>query len=392
MIDIMEQAKSMQEELVKIRRHLHENPEIKDDLPETTEYVMEYLKSMGYEPYEICKSGITAVAGGKKPGKTILIRADMDALPYKEETDLPFKSKNNYMHACGHDMHTAWLLGTAKLLKKYEDTIQGTVKFMFQPEEEGPGGALKMIKAGVLSSPNVDAVIAAHAMAGMYPSSTIAYKTGPIAASVDVFRITITGRGGHGAMPNFTIDPINAGCHLHTALQEIISREVPPSALAVLTIGRFHGGEAPNAIPSKVIMEGTVRTADKSIRELILKRLTEISTHTASAFNTKADIEILNGCPTAVNDTKFTKEIIGYASEVWEESKLLELDEMLMGSEDFAYMLEKAPGAFLLVGAGNEGEGYIYPQHHPQVTFNEDILYHVSGLLAHIALSWLNNN
>ena len=248
MSDLMKRAEELKDVIVKDRRTIHETPEINAELPETTKYVIKCLKEMGYEPKEICNCGVVATTT-PKPGKVLLLRADMDALPMQETSGVDFASKNNYAHTCGHDCHTAILLGAARLLKEREDELEGTVKFMFQPDEEGLTGAQAMIDAGVMENPKVDGAFGMHITGEGLPCGHIGFHEGPFMASSDRFTITIHGKGGHGAYPHTNIDPINVAAHTHIALQEIISREVNTAEPAVLTIGSIHAGDAPNIIP-----------------------------------------------------------------------------------------------------------------------------------------------
>lgn len=250
---------------------------------------MDKLREFGYDPQEICESGIVATINGNKPGKTFLLRADMDALPMAEATACDFKSMNGYMHSCGHDMHTAMLLGAARLLKQNEDLIEGCVKLVFQPDEEGFTGAKSMIKAGVLENPKVDAAMAMHVHSGT-PSNMILCGLGTSIAGCNRFRIVVKGKGCHGAMPEMGVDPINIAAHIYLALQGIITREISATPSAVVTIGKFVGGEAANIIPGEVIMEGTIRSLDKEIGEFIFNRMNDIVTSTAKMFRGEAKL------------------------------------------------------------------------------------------------------
>ncbi|MCM1989422.1 M20 metallopeptidase family protein [Oceanirhabdus seepicola] len=388
---ILDDAKAIQNKIVKHRRFFHENAEVGAELPKTKEYVLSQLKNFGYDPAEICESGIVAIAGGKKAGKTILIRGDMDALSLEEETDLAFKSKTGNMHACGHDMHAAMLLGVAELLKNNEEEIEGTIKLMFQPDEEGFTGAERMVNAGVLESPKVDAALALH-VTPLLPSGVVLGGSGKIASSCDRFRITITGRGGHGAFAHETIDPINVGAHIHTALQTINSREVDAMEPAVVTIGSFNGGDEPNIIPDKVVMEGTVRTHSKDTRNMILRRIDEISKSIACAFNAKSELEIMMSCPALYNEHNFSNEIISYISALLGKEKVVCSNNKIMGSEDFSHISDRVQSFYMGFGSGNAAEGYIYSAHNSKVMFNEEILYQGSATLVYAALEWLKNN
>ena len=293
MNNILKEANALQEVIVRDRRYFHKNAEIGHDLPITTEYVLKRLREMGYEPELITDSAIVALVGGKKPGKTFLIRADMDALPIVEENDLEYKSQTKNMHACGHDTHTAMLLGAAKILKDHEDEIEGTVKLMFQPAEEQLSGAKSMIEAGVLENPKVDAATMIHIFSGLpVPAGTLIIpKGGYVSSSGDMFHIDVNGKGGHGAMPQDSVDPLNVISHIHTALQEIIARELSPSSTAVITIGQLHGGNAANIIPDTAFMEGTIRAFDNDERVFMKKRVVEVANSIAAAFRATANVE-----------------------------------------------------------------------------------------------------
>lgn len=401
MINLMDEAKLHEKTIVEHRRYLHQNAEVGMNLPITTKFVKDKLIELGYEPKEICESGITATVGGKKPGKTFLLRADMDALPLKESLDLPFKSNTESMHACGHDFHTAMLLGAAKILKDHENEINGTVKLMFQPGEEIFTGAKKMLDNGVLESPKVDAALMMHVRPGVNvaPGTVIGTNAIEVAAASDQFTITIHGKGGHGAMPETTIDPLNVAAHIHIALQEINAREVRSSEFMVLTVGQMQGGNAANVIPDTATLTGTIRTYKSEIREFIKKRLVEISTGIASIFRAKAEVEFSRSCPSVINNSILLSEVNGYLENMlgtegyFNASDFPELHlERMSGSEDFAYISENVPSVMLRLAAGRVEDGYKYPQHHPMAMFDEEALYKGAGVYASIAMEWLNNH
>lgn len=387
-MDYLKRAKELEQELVANRRHIHENPEVGNDLPETVKYVKAKLAEMGIEATDFVKGGLVATLG--KPGKTILLRADMDALPMQEASGLPFASKNNYAHTCGHDMHTATLLGAAKLLKENEANLQGTVKLMFQPDEERLGGAQAMVDAGILENPKVDAAMAFHVFPGEHGPGGILYRTGPVAASSDSFRITVEGHGGHGAMPDTTHDPINAAVHIHIALQEILAREVSPQQPLVLTVGQMHAGNAPNIIPQFAEMEGTIRTFDNDVRTMVKERLVEIAQLTAKTFRCEAKVEFLYGTPPNTNDEPLTEELASYLKEY---ATFMEEAPVLMGSEDFAVVANEVPASFFVLCAGGEEEMYLgKSNHHPAVCFNEGALTYGAAMFANAATKWLANH
>ncbi len=389
----IEQAKLLKDEIVNYRRTIHSYPEIGEKLPKTKAFVIEQLRAMGYEPEEICESGIVATIKGNKPGKTFLLRADMDALPVTEETECDFKSTNGYMHACGHDMHTAMLLGAAKLLRENQEQIEGTVKLVFQPDEEGFTGAKKMIAAGVLENPKVDAAMAMHVHSGT-PSNVILCGLGTSIAGCNRFRIVVKGAGCHGAMPELGVDPINIAAHIYLSLQEIIAREVSATQSAVVTIGKFVGGDAANIIPGQVIMEGTIRSLDKEIGEFIFNRMNEIVTSTAKMFRGEAELIELSSVPPLANNNNLAHEITDYVKDLVGEKSVVLFESGGMGSEDFASYSYEVPSVYMMLGAGSKAENDLFgePMHSAKVVFNEEILPTGAAIHAYSAIMWLKNN
>ncbi|MDE7404678.1 MAG: amidohydrolase, partial [Lachnospiraceae bacterium] len=356
----------------------------------------------GYEPKECGKAGLVVLAGGKQEGKVFMIRGDMDALPIREEADVEFPSENGKMHACGHDMHTAMMLGAAKLLKAHEDEICGTVKLMFQPAEEIFEGSHDMIKNGLLKNPDVDAALMIHVMAGLpMPTGTVIVCGGGVSApAADYFSIKIQGKGCHGSMPNNGIDPINVAAHIITALQEIHARELALSDEAVLTIGSIHGGDAANVIPDTVELCGTIRTYNEEVRSFLKTRMTEISQGIASSFRASAEVSFGSGCPTLVNDPDLSACTTKYVQELLGPSKAFNADQFstmsgqskTTGSEDFAYVSLEVPSIMLALAAGNPNQGFCYPQHHPKVKFDEAALSVGSAIYTYTAIRWLKEH
>lgn len=389
----MNQAQLIKDELIEYRRFIHENPEVGAELPKTKAFVMNKLMEFGYEPTEICESGIVATISGPNPGKTFLLRADMDALPMKEETSCDFKSTNGCMHSCGHDMHTAMLLGAAKLLKQNQNQIEGTIKLVFQPDEEGFTGAKKMLEAGVLENPKVDAAMAMHVHSGS-PSNVVLCGLGTSIAGCNRFRIVVKGTGCHGAMPELGVDPINIAAHIYISLQEIIAREVSPTQPAVLTIGKFAGGDAPNIIPGEVIMEGTIRSLNKELGEFIFNRMNEIVTSTAKMFRGEAELIELSSVPPLANDTDLAKEVTTYVKDLVGEQAVVLFEGGGMGSEDFASYSYEVPSVYMMLGAGTKQEDPSYgePMHNEKVVFNEDILATGAAMHTYCAIMWLKNH
>ncbi|CEN92695.1 M20 metallopeptidase family protein [Paraclostridium sordellii] len=393
MENFIKQAKLIKEDLLDYRRTIHSNPEVGDKLPKTKAFVMDKLREFGYEPIEICESGIVATIEGNKSSKTFLLRADMDALPMKEDTNCDFKSNNGCMHSCGHDMHTAMLLGAAKLLKQNQDQIEGTVKLVFQPDEEGFTGAKKMIKAGVLENPKVNAAMAMHVHSGT-PSNVVLYGLGTSIAGCNRFRIVVKGIGCHGAMPETGVDPINIAAHIYLSLQEITSREIPSTKPTVLTIGKFVGGDAPNIIPKEVIMEGTIRSLDKELGQFIFNRINDIVKSTAKMFRGEAELIELSSVPPLANDTNLAKELGSYVKDLVGEKGVVEFEGGGMGSEDFASYSYEVPSVYFMLGAGTKQENPLYgePMHNNKVVFNEDIMVTGAAMHAYCAIKWLKNN
>lgn len=371
------------------RRHLHENPELGLDLPETQKYVMDRLKEMGYDPQPVGQSGVTAVVG-KGGGKTLLLRADMDALPVVEESGEPFSSKNENMHGCGHDMHTGILLGVARVLKDLEDEIEGTVKLMFQPAEEIFAGAKDMIDHGIMENPKVDAALALHVFSQM-PAGTVYMREGPFMASVNGFKITIYGKGCHGAQPENGVDPINIGSHIFQNLQSLPARETSLTDGVLVTVGKFTAGNAANVIPDTAEMMGTMRTFNEPIREEMYGRLETIVTQTAEMFRGRAEVEKLSDVPCVVNDPEFTATIRGYINEM-DGIPTVEEADLLTGSEDFAFLAKMVPSVIFLLGAAAEDESKVFPQHHPKAVFNEAAMPTGIRTLSECAIRWLREN
>ena len=390
---IMEQAIAIKDDIVSYRRTIHANPEVGTELPMTKKFVMDKLKEFGYEPQEICESGIVATISGPKPGKTFLLRAVMDALPMEETTVCDFAAKNGNMHSCGHDMHSAMLLGAAKLLKQNQDQIEGTVKLVFQPDEEGFTGAKAMIEAGVLQNPKVDAAMAMHVNSGT-PSNLVVAGKGTSIGGCFRFRIVVKGVGCHGAMPETGVDPIFIAHHIYSGLQSILTREIPAIKPAVITIGKFVGGDAPNIIPGEVVMEGTIRALDKEVGEFIFDRMKDRVESTAKMFRGEAKLIELSSVPPLTNDTELAKEVTSYVKDLVGEKAVCLFEGGGMGSEDFASYSYEVPSVYLMLGAGTKQENPLYgePMHNEKVVFNEDILVTGAAMHTYCSIMCLKNN
>jgi amidohydrolase len=395
MLNIINEAKELQNEIVEIRRHLHQIPEVGLVLPQTSAYVANKLKEMNIEIKEnMGGSGIVGIIKGSKPGKVIALRADMDALPIKEATNLPFASTNGNMHACGHDTHTAMLLAAAKILKAHQDEISGSIKLIFQTDEEGCNGAQAMVKDGVLDNPKVDSLLALHigVLFKEVKLGNIGISHGLAMASYDRFCLKIKGHGCHGATPHVGIDPIVIAGQVITALQTIISREQKATQPGVLTIGKVQGGTAYNVIPNEVNIEGTIRAVDQKQRENIVQRIDEITAGITKAMRGDYEFEMDYGAAPVLNNKEFTEEFVETAAKVIGKDKIIEIKEPSMGGEDIAFYLEKVPGTFFFLGSGNEEKGTVYPHHNPKFTVDEDVFWKGSALLAQGAIDWLENH
>lgn len=392
-MELYARAMEMKDELIDLRRTLHQIPEVGSTLPKTAAFVTKQLTAWGYEPQILGQSGIVAQLQGHKPGKVLMLRADMDGLNITEQTGLPFAAKNGHMHACGHDMHTAMLLGAAKLLKEQASAMAGTVKFLFQPNEEGLTGAQQMLEAGVLESPGVDAAMALHVHAGT-PSGAVLGGLGTPMAGCTLFRIHVRGTGCHGAMPHTGVDPINIASHIYLSLQTICERELSPTVPAALTIGCFQGGSTPNVIPETAVLEGSIRALDAQAQAFLFQRVTQIAQETAKMFRGSAQVQQLCSIPPLKNDSDLVQDMLGYIRELHCPQPVETFTQGSMGSEDFSVFCKKLPCCYLILGAGTSQENPQFgkPMHNEGVVFNEDILPLGSAVFAHCALRWLENH
>ena len=386
-----QRALELNEETIANRRYLHTNAETGLDMPKAKAFVMKKLKEYGLEPKE-CGYGVTAKLG--KGGKVLMLRADMDALPMPEESGEPFACPTGKeAHACGHDFHAAMLLTAAKMLKENESELEGTVKFMFQPAEETFEGGKNMIENGILENPKVDAALAYHVAAGQMPVGIYMYNdNGTMMYSVDGFRITINGKGSHGAYPQKSIDPINVAVHVYLVLEAIMAREVDPTKACVMTVGKFEAGTAANIIPDTAVLEGTIRSNDNEARQLMVRRMKETAQKTAECFGASVDITMLSEVPPLICDPKLTDEIVGYMKEIGIPNLTPYPEVSSSASEDFASIAEKVPATFMYLSAGYTDERGQYGAHNPKVQFNEDVCPIGSSCLAYCATQWLKNN
>ncbi|WP_043932741.1 M20 family metallopeptidase [Bacillus sp. EB01] len=372
-INLNQLAESTTGQVIEWRRYLHSNPELSFQEEKTAQFVYETLESFGgLELSRPTKTSVMARLIGSQPGKVLAIRADMDALPITEENDFDFASKSpGVMHACGHDGHTAMLLGAAKVLSGLKENIKGEVRFLFQHAEEvGPGGAEEMVEAGVMNG--VDLVIGTHLWSPL-PFGKVGVVYGPMMASPDAFWITVKGRGGHAALPQQTIDSIAIAAQVVTNLQHIVSRNTDPLDNLVLSVTQFTGGTSHNVIPGSVEMCGTVRSFDPKLRETVPATMERVIKGITEAHGATYEFKYEFGYRPVINDAEVTRVIEETVREVFGE-QALDLMRPNMGGEDFSAFQQKAPGAFFYVGAGNEEKGITYPHHHARFTIDEDAL------------------
>lgn len=384
-MNALEEAKKISGEIIAWRRELHKIPEIGLTLPQTAAFVKARLEEMGI-PYTTFArhSGIVALIG--KPGKTIALRADMDGLRINEESEFAYRSQNSNMHACGHDAHTAILLGTAKLLKRHEQKLNGQVKLLFQPAEEGPGGALPMMEDGVLENPHVDKILALHvdrkAHAGSCKNGDVFVKYGNSSAADDQVDITVIGKSGHGSQPQLCIDPIVVGSLVVTAIQHIISREISPFAPCVISFGTMTGGHgAENIIPNTVDLHGTIRNQDMATREFVFKRIEEVVKYITKAMRADYKLTYLNGYPPTKNDQEMVDSFLASARKILPAEEIHISTEESMGGEDAGFFFQKVPGCFFrLYCPAPFADGEVYPAHSSRFVLDDSVLYRGTAL------------
>jgi amidohydrolase len=377
-------ASDLLPEMVAVRRHIHRDPELSKMEFRTMEYVCEQLAAIGI-PFTkgIAGTGVVGIISGKNPAKgCIALRADMDALPIQEVNEVEYKSKNNgVMHACGHDVHTACLLGVARILKVFANEWDGTVKLLFQPSEETyPGGAIGMIDEGVLKDPEPSVVIGQHVFPFLRAGQA-GFRPGLFMASTDEFFLTVRGKGGHGAMPQLAVDPIVIASHIVLALQQIVSRNANPLVPTVVTIGKISSEGRTNVIPGEVRLEGTVRTFDESWRKLVHEKIATIASGTAEAMGGHCDVRIDGGYPFLSNDPGLTLRLKSLAGDYLGETNVTEIDQK-MGAEDFAYFAQALPSCFYALGISNPEAGIIGNLHTPDFNVDEDAIATGMGLMA----------
>ncbi|MEX1254388.1 MAG: M20 family metallopeptidase [Dehalococcoidia bacterium] len=365
-------VQAIADEVVALRRDLHKHAELSMEETRTQGVIVERLRALGVEDVRaVADTGVTGLVRGERPGPDLLWRADMDGLPLKEETGLPFACEDGgAMHACGHDGHVAIALGLAELLQRSRESLAGTVRFAFQPAEERIGGAQRMIAEGVLDEPNVERVFGLHIMSD-YPVGQVRVVPGPIFAAATHFRIIVRGSGGHASAPHATVDPIVTAAHAIVGLQTVVSRSVDPRETAVLTIGRLEGGVRGNIIPDEVMMSGTVRTFEQHVLDRVLERMDDVLRGVGVAFGAEVQFDH-STLPAVVNDPECAALVERVAASFLGRERVGQA--RLTGSDDMAYFLRERPGAYFLLGGGNASKGITYPHHHPKFDFDEDCL------------------
>lgn len=389
---LKELLKEMEPQMVAWRRHLHQYPELSFQEEKTPAMIADILRELQFDEVRtgVGGRGVVGVLHGGKPGATVALRADFDALPIQDEKEVAYKSKvPGVMHACGHDAHTSGLLGLATVLARHRDEIPGTITFLFQhAEEENPGGAIQMVEDGALQG--VDAIFGAH-LWSMCPVGTVWVSAGPVMANCDDFIIEIKGKGGHGAVPQETVDAIVIGSQIVGALQTIASRNISPLESVVVTVGTFHAGDNYNVIADRCRLTGTVRSFLPHVRDKAEQRLIEIAKGTAELMGGSAEVTYMRGYPAVINseaETEIARQAAA-AAVGWDN---VERMEPTMGAEDFAYYLEKVPGSFLFVGAGNPQKGAGYPHHHPRFDIDESSMLIAAEVLGRAALDYLDKH
>jgi amidohydrolase len=383
-------SQSYSAEVVSLRRHLHENPELSYKEFNTAKFVAATLKSFGIESKELATTGLVAEIKGKNPTKkTIALRADMDALPITEANDVPYKSKvEGVMHACGHDVHTSSLLGTAKILNELKGEFEGTVRLLFQPgEEKNPGGASYMIREGALKNPEPASIIGQHVFP-LLPVGKIGFRSGMYMASCDEIYLKVIGKGGHGAAPELTIDPVVIASHIIIALQQIISRNASPRQPTVLTFGKIVGGTATNIIPNEVLIDGTFRAMNEIWRKEGLAKIKKMAESIAEGMGGKCEVNISHGYPYLENNPQVTERIKAAATQYVGQENVVDID-ITLGAEDFAYYSQVIPASFYRLGTRNEAKGITSYVHTPTFNIDEDALAIGPGLMAWMAINEL---
>jgi amidohydrolase len=383
------EAEALRGRLTAWRRDLHQHPELGFQEHRTASIVAGELRALGFDVQTgVAETGVVAVLQGERPGRTVLLRWDMDALPIQEATGASYASVHpGLMHACGHDGHVAIGLGVAHILSAHQSELRGQVKLVFQPAEEGLGGAERMIAGGVLENPAPDAALGVH-LWNVRPEGWFGIADGPVMAGAEVLEIEILGQGGHGAAPHQTADPVVAAAQVVGALQSIVSRNLDPRSTAVVSVTQVHAGETFNVIPDRALLRGTIRTFEADLRQLVLRRVTEVATGVSAAMGCTARVRITPLAPPVVNDPAVSARVRVAAHGLFPDA-VLDVAERSMVSEDMAFFLQAVPGCFALVGSADRQRGQGAAHHNSQFDFNEDVLPRGVALLAAAAFDLL---
>jgi amidohydrolase len=391
--DFISEAQSLFEYSQSLRRDFHAHPELGFQEFRTAGIVARELNTLELEIQTgIAGTGVVALLNGAKPGPVILVRADMDALPIVEETGAVYTSQNSgVMHACGHDGHTAILLTVARMLHAHRNEFAGKVKFMFQPAEEGLGGAEKMLEGGVLENPKVDVALGLHIW-NEKPVGWVGIANGPAMAGAEIFKIKVVGKGGHGAAPHLALDPVLAAAQVVTALQGIVARNVAPLQTAVISICTIHGGETFNVIPPAVELTGTIRTFEPEVRARVLKRFEETVRGVAGAMGCQVELDLQCLSPATINQKETAGIVQTVARRLFPTAEIDPANFITMGSEDFSFVLDKVPGCFFFIGSANQEKGLIAGHHHPKFDFDETVLPQAAALMSAAVIDLLSGN
>jgi len=373
-VDFKAEAEALREQLVAWRRDFHTHPELGFQEHRSAELIAGQLRGLGYQVQTgVATTGVVALLEGQQPGPVVMLRFDMDALPVTEVNEATYVSQNpGVMHACGHDGHMAIGLGVATLMAQHQGEMVGTLKLVFQPGEEGMDGAKVMVKEGVLENPRPDVVLATHIW-NEKPVGTVSVSPGATMAAAEKWTCIVRGKGGHGALPHQTVDPIVAAAQIVTALQSVVSRNVSPQETAVVTVGTIHGGDAFNIIPTQVDLSGTIRTYSPQVREMVLRRVREVIEGVAAACGAEADLDIISLTPAVINDAGVA-EVVRAAAEAVVGAENVSLNVRTMGSEDAAFFMQEVPGCYFFLGSANAERELAAPHHNPRFDFDEDAL------------------
>jgi len=391
---IHEKTQEIAEEIIAWRRRIHMHPELELDCHETAGFVSRILSGYGLEVVNgFAQTGVVGILRGEKSGPVVALRVDMDALPIQEQNNLPYASqKPGLMHACGHDGHTAIGLGVAAVLSQLKASLKGTVKFIFQPGEENPGGAKLMLEEGVLQNPDVAAMFGFHIFPDI-PAGIVGVNHGAVCAGNDDFEITLTGKGGHGAKPEQCVDPIVAAAHLITSVQSIVSRSSDPRSPLVISICQVSGGNSYNVIPQEVFLKGTIRTLRKDTQEIAHRRLSEVLKGIEAGFGVSAHLRMVTDEPPPLrNDLALARFAQEKCAELMGEGAAQRLDTPSMGADDFAYFTTEVPAAYLRLGCCDEERGYVHKLHTPRFDFDESVLIDGTKLFSWLLISFLNDD